>query len=275
MTGTWVPATQLVLVAGAFAPAGWFKLFGRGSAVVARRSALGRLTGKDRAVRAFRLVGAVELVLAAALLVPPLAPAAPIAAAAWSLAMLGYLGYAKWSAPESSCGCMSAKETPIGVRSFARAALLVAASALGVLSTAPWPVVLSGNPVPMLGSLVLEAALFVVLSAELDAYWVFPLRRFRARLRHPLRDAATGDVPVQASLHQLHRSPAYRSVHDLMRSTLLDSWDEGEWRMLTFSARQDGRRAIAVFAVPLREYEPERVRVALVDDPESEPAPAG
>ena len=139
----------------------------------------------------------------------------------------------------------------------------------------PWPAEVAGHPLPVLGLLMVEAALFVALSAELDAYWVFPLRRFRARIRHPLRDSPTGDVPVQASLQQLHRSPAYRSVHDLVRSTLLDSWEEGGWRMLTFSARKQGNRAIAVFAVPLREYEPDRVHVALVDDPEPETAVMG
>ncbi|WP_158886923.1 MauE/DoxX family redox-associated membrane protein [Amycolatopsis anabasis] len=262
----WVFAVQFVFVAGALAAAGAFKLFARDSAVAARRSALTRLVGADRVVAAFRLVGGAELALAAALLLPPLAPGSAVAALAWSLGMLGYLGYARRTAPDSSCGCLSAKEAPITGRSFARAGLLAVAGAVAAFGS-PWTG-LAGEPVAAAVLLLAEAAVFGTLSAELDHHWLLPLRRLRTRVRHPLRGTADDDVPVQASLQQLYRSAAYRSMHDRLRSTLLEHWDEGEWRMLTFAARQEGRQATAVFAVPRLSFEPERVRGALVNEPE-------
>jgi hypothetical protein len=85
------------------------------------------------------------------------------------------------------------------------------------------------------------------------------------RRRHPLAGRAF-EVPLASTVQQLHKSDAYRAVVELLRSDLLDSWDEGEWRLLTYSARRDTGPATAVFAVPRLRYNPELVRVALVDD---------
>ncbi|WP_020666904.1 MauE/DoxX family redox-associated membrane protein [Amycolatopsis nigrescens] len=268
----WIAATQLVFVAGALAAAGVFKLWARGAPVAARRSALARVLGKERAVAAFKLIGMAELAIAAALLLAPLVPAGPYAAVlatGWSTGMLGYLGYAKVSAPGSSCGCLSAKEAPITWRAFARAGLLVAASAAAVFST---PEITA--PLAMAALLLAEAALFVALSAELDHRWLLPLRRFRARLRHPLRETVSTEVPLQATLQQLYRSTAYRSAHDLISSAVLDHWDEREWRMVTFATRQGEQRAIVVFAVPRLTDDPDQVRAALVPDPDPHGADA-
>jgi hypothetical protein len=67
-------------------------------------------------------------------------------------------------------------------------------------------------------------------------------------------------------VQQLQQSGAYRRVGNLISSDVREHWDEDEWRMVCYAARYEGRPATAVFAVPLRAYAPESVRVALVDD---------
>jgi hypothetical protein len=228
-----------VLVAGVLVWAAVFKFRG-GS----QRSALSRLVGKERVVAAFRVIGVVELALAAALFTP----VGQWATFAWFLGMLGYLSWAKVAEPESSCGCLSEKYAPVGARALARAVLLA-----GMVVTAdllPWY------------SVFPAAVLVFLLSAELDDYWLLPLRRLKVRLRHPLAGGEFA-VPVTSTVHQLQKSATYQSVYPILRSDLLDTWDEGEWRILTYSAERDGERATAVFAVPRDRYEPEAVRFAL------------
>jgi hypothetical protein len=242
---------QSVLLAGVLLWAAVLKL--RGGA--ASRSALSRLVGKDRVVSAFRLIGIVELALVVGLLLPN--PVTPWASFAWCLGMLGYLTWARRTAPDASCGCLSEKHAPIGARGLARAGLL----AVAALFAGPWPSILD-SPVASAGLLVLETGVVVALSAELDDYWLLPLRRWRVRIRHPLANSQF-EVPVASTVQQLQKSQAYQSVYPLLRSDLLDTWDEGEWRILTYSAVRDGDRATAVFAVPRLRYEPNDVRVAL------------
>jgi hypothetical protein len=74
------------------------------------------------------------------------------------------------------------------------------------------------------------------------------------------------EMPLESSIQQLHSSPAYRQVSGLLRSGLRESWDEEHVRVLCYTADYEGRLATAVFAVPLRHYRPEEVRVALVDE---------
>lgn len=259
-------ATLLVLVAAAFAAAGMFKLFGSGAPLAARRSAFGHLLGADRAVPVFRGIGAVELTLSAVLLLPATRPGAAILASVWCVGMIGYLAYARWRAPDSSCGCLSATAAPISARTITRAVLLMLAAAGSITVDGPWPLALSGSLIISAATLVAGAALFVVLSPELDAHWLLPLRTLRVRWRHPLGDTAIEtSTPMQASLQQLYRSPAYQESHDLIRSALLDTWDAGEWRLLTFAAGSGQRRATAVFAVPRLCHDPEQVRLAVVN----------
>ncbi|WP_372448388.1 MauE/DoxX family redox-associated membrane protein [Kibdelosporangium banguiense] len=228
-----------VLVAGVLVWAAVFKFRGG-----TQRSALSRLVGKEHVVAVFRVIGVVELVLAAALFTR----VGEWVTFAWFLGMLGYLSWARVAEPESSCGCLSEKYAPVGARALARAVLLA-----GMVVTAdllPWY------------SVFPAAVLVFVLSAELDDYWLLGLRRLKVRLRHPL---AGGEfvVPVASTVQQLHKSQTYQSVYPILRSDLLDTWDEGDWRILTYSAERDGERATAVFAVPRNRYEPEAVRFAL------------
>jgi hypothetical protein len=117
---------------------------------------------------------------------------------------------------------------------------------------------------------LVEAMVFVALSAELDRYWLMPLRRLKVRLTHPLAGTASFEVPLAATQQQLLRSTAYQQVNPYLRSDIRDHWDEGDWRFVSYTASYDERPATAVFAVPRLRYEPDEVRVALVDDDSGE-----
>jgi hypothetical protein len=262
----WFAALQPALVGAVLAWAGGAKLLGRNADTAARRSALNRLVGKDRAVRAHRAVGSVEVGVGAALLLPPALAAEALLATVLCVGLLGYLAYARAVAPDSSCGCLGDRHTPVRWRSFARAAVLLLASALATLGRPWWAVAVASRPFPAIAVLLVEACAVVALSAELDRHWLLPLRRLRVRRRHPLATSAGFEVPVASSVHQLMRSPAYREAGGWLRSDLLDHWDEGEWRILSYSASYRRRPATAVFAVPRLRYEPARVKAVLVTE---------
>lgn len=259
----WLASLQPALVGGVLAWAGAIKVCGRSAELAARRSALRQLVGKERVFAVYRAIGGVELAVAALLVLPPAHPAEAGAALVLAVSMLGYLGYARFAAPESSCGCLGEKHAPVRTRSFARAGVLVLASGTAMLAVDWWPVPLLDHPLATVGLLAAEAALVVALSPELDGTWLVPLRRLRLRISHPLAGRPF-EIPLESTVQQLHKSAAYRAVADQLRSDLLDSWDEGEWRMLTYSTGP----ATAVFAVPRLRYDPARVKVALVMDEE-------
>ncbi|WP_344340616.1 MauE/DoxX family redox-associated membrane protein, partial [Streptomyces rhizosphaericus] len=134
-----VCALAPLVLAGVLGPAGAGKLFGRGTARQASRTALARLLRDGgRAALALRTLGAVELLLAAALLAPPVTPLPGAAAALLGAGFLGYLGYARAAAPGSSCGCTARPDTPLTWRSFAHAAAVLAGGAAAALAQQPW-----------------------------------------------------------------------------------------------------------------------------------------
>jgi len=276
----WFAALQPLLVGAVLLWAGAFKLLARRAPALARRSALSTLVGKDRAAVAFRAVGSAELAVGAVLLAPPALAVEAVVATGLCIALLGYLGYARVVAPESSCGCLSAKHTPVRWRSFARTGVLAAASALAVAGAQWWLPAVDARPGPAVVVLAAEALVVLALSPDLDSYWLVPLRRLRVRLSHPLAGSAGFEIPVASSVQQLLRSPAFQAAGPWVRSDLLDFWDEAEWRVLSYTARYGGRLATAVFAVPRLRYEPDAVRAVLVDEAdhsvlwEFAPAPA-
>jgi hypothetical protein len=189
-----------------------------------------------------------------------------VAAVALAAGFVGYLVYARLVVPESSCGCMGSAATPVRWRSLARGGLLLAASIGALMADDGW-----WSVQPWLVAVVLvEAMVFVALSAELDRYWLMPLRRLKVRLTHPLAGTASFEVPLAATQQQLLRSTAYQQVNPYLRSDIRDHWDEGDWRFVSYTASYDERPATAVFAVPRLRYEPDEVRVALVDDDSGE-----
>jgi len=237
------------------------KLLDRQSSEQAGRTALPRLVSEKRAAPAYRAVGAVEAMIALALLAPPVLPIEAIAAVALAVGFTGYLIYAKIVVPEASCGCVGASAKPVGRRAIGRALLLLATAVEASTASTGWWSAGSATAV-----LVLEAASFVMSSAELDRYWLLPLRRMRLRITHPLSGTATDAVPLAATQRRLLLSPAYRAVNGLLRSDIHDYWDDEDWRFVSYTARYDGRPATAVFAVPHHDSPPESVRVAVVDE---------
>ncbi|MBF9133473.1 hypothetical protein I0C86_31610 [Plantactinospora sp. S1510] len=242
------------------------KLLDRRAADQVGTSALGTLLGSGRAVPAYRLLGGVELVLGILLVVPPAPVAEPVAASTLAAGFVGYLWYARRAAPGSSCGCLSAKATPVTGRSIARAGGLALAGLLGAVAAGGgyWLSAVVDQPAASVALLLAEVAALVALSPEFDAAWLLPLRRLRARLTHPLRGGS--GIPLLASVQQLQLSGAYRQVAALLTSDVREHWLEQPWRMVCYSARYQGRPATAIFAVPAADAAPERVRVALVDD---------
>ncbi|MFJ8582206.1 MauE/DoxX family redox-associated membrane protein [Micromonospora sp. NPDC093277] len=259
-----IAALQPLVVGAVLIWSSRVKLFSRHAAAAANRSALVRLLGQRRALPAYRLLGGVELTLGALLLLPPVLRLEAIAATVLAVGFLGYLAYARQAAPTSSCGCLSARSAPVSGRSLGRAALLVAAGALAAVAPAGWPGALSERPLAGTAMLVAELAAVVALSPELDAAWLLPLRRLRARLTHPLRGGS--GVPLLATVQQLQLSDVYRRIAPLLRSDVREHWDDGDWRFVGHAARYQGRPVTAVFAVPLADREPDAVRVAVVDD---------
>lgn len=260
---SWFAAAQPVVVGVVLLWAAVFKLTSPAARHAAQQSALRRLVGNERVLPAFRVIGVVEVLLGLALLAP--LPAAPVAASVWTAGLLGYLTWARIAAPESSCGCLSDRHVPASTRSIVRGVLLLAASVLGAATPDWWASAAGHAPALVASVVVVELLAVAALSPELDERWLLPLRRWRVRRAHPLRDEADEfAVPVESSVQQLTRSPAYRSVADALRSDLLESWDEDEWRILTYAAQTGDGPATAVFAVPRLRYQPEDVRVALV-----------
>ncbi|MDP9861140.1 MULTISPECIES: MauE/DoxX family redox-associated membrane protein [Streptosporangium] len=233
------------------------KLLSRKMRARAGQSALARLVGSARAVPALRLVGVLELAVAAALLLPPVLPAEGAAGAALSAGFLAYLTYARLAAPAASCGCLGTHSRPADRRAFARAGLLLVMG-VAALWARPYPL---DPPLAVLG--LVEIAVLLGLSAELDRHWLMPLRRLLVRLRRPLAPPAPQEIPLEVTLRLLYLSPAYCSTSARLTSDVQDVWDEDGLRFVVYAA--GGRTA--VFAVPLSGGDPSAVRAALVDEP--------
>lgn len=258
----WLASTQQAVVGGVLLWASAFKLVHRNASAAARRSVLARITGKERAVGAYRAVGVAEALAGLLLLAPPVLVVEAYAAAALSVGMLGYLTYGKLKAPDADCGCLGDKEAPITARGFVRAGLLGALSLLAAAGSAWWP---TERPVATVALVVVELAVFAALSPELDHRWLYPLRRWRVRMSHPLAGTEVV-VPLESTVQQLVKSTVYQSVVTQLSSDLLDHWDEGEWRLLAYAARTPSGPATAVFAVPRLAYRPDDVRMAMVPE---------
>lgn len=265
------------------------KLFGRQVARLAADTVLVRVFHDGRrATLALRSVGAAELALAAALLAAPAAGAAArvaagSATAALGAAFTGYLGYARATAPESSCGCSARDEGPIGARAFTRAGLLTVGGLAAAAAGGAWWSQVRDRPALSAAVVAVAAAALLGLSADLDRLWLLPLRRLRLRVfGNPLAGSG-GRVPVAASVELLEHSLAWQAAAPVVRSALLDHWDDEGWRILRFSGvhEQDGRGARPVsvlFALDLAatvDTAPNpAVRVSVIDDLTEELVPA-
>ncbi|AQA16804.1 hypothetical protein BV401_39400 [Streptomyces malaysiensis subsp. malaysiensis] len=300
-------------LAGVLGPAGAGKLFGRGTARQAPRTALARLLRDGgRAALVLRVLGAVELLLAAALLARPTTPLPGAGAALLGVGFLGYLGYARTAAPGSSCGCTARQEAPLTWRAFARAAAVLAGGAAAALARQPWWTAAARHPAAAACLVLAAAVALTALSADPERRWRMPLRRLRLRIAgHPLAATATATataaatavapattqaamppdaagapppvpltaagartaVPVAATVELLERSRAWQSVSRVVRSALMDHWDDGGWRILQFAGVYGGgtaaRPVLVLFAVDaaasLDTVREPAVRVSVID----------
>lgn len=248
----------------------------RQAAGTALERAFGGLPG---AVRALRAVGAAELAVAAALLAVPGWTVSGPAAACLGAGFVGYLCWAKVTAPESSCGCTAREDVPIGPRAFLRAGLVLAGGlAVAVAAGPPWWDTVIGRPLAAAGVLAAYALVAATLFTEPDRY-LLPLRRLRLRaLGHPLGgDGDPAHVPVEASVELLERSLAWEAASGIVRSGLLDHWDEDGWRFLLYTGARGEVPASVLFALDatatVDDTAVPAVRVTVVDDATGHPVP--
>lgn len=216
-------------------------------------SALMRLLHDTRLVTlVLRVLGAVEVGLAAALLTRPLWTVGGGAAAVLGAGFVGYLAWARAVAPTSSCGCTGSRSTPVTGRSFARAGLVVVAGLAATTADRTWWSAVADRPAAA-GALLLAGVLVLgALSGDLDEWWLLPLRRARLRLLGtPLPGPAPvgGAVPVAVSIELLEHSLAWEATAPVIRSALLEHWDTDGWRFLRFAGVSDGRPVDVVYAL--------------------------
>ena len=232
-------------------------------------TALPRLTrGVRGAVWVLRSVGIAELALAVMLLWWPTAFLPAVGAALLGLVFVGYLGYSRAIAPESSCGCTANAHAPVSAVDFARAGVLVLGGTAATMAITPWWTTISANPAMAFVTVVLAAALLIALSVDLP--------RWRQRLfRHPLAGTSglartQRAVPVAATLDLLDRSAAWSSAAPMVRSGLLEHWDTDGWRILRFAGVRDDRPVSVLFAVDatatLANTPEPRIRLGIVDE---------
>jgi hypothetical protein len=270
-----LPELAPLVLAGLLGWTGGVKLLRRRAPRQAEDTALARLLpGPRAAALALRAVGAAELAVAAALLLAPLWPVTSVGTAVLGAGFVGYLGYAKVTAPESSCGCASARHTPVTWRSFARAGLVAAVGAGCAVAQAPWWSAAAHRPAAAAPIVLAVAAVFAVTSAELDNRWLLPLRRARIRLfGHPLA-ASAGEVPLAATVELLEASLAWQTMTPVIRSGLADHWDSDGWRILRYAGVHEGpagpRPVSVVFAMDaaatMETVKEPVIRVSVVDE---------
>jgi hypothetical protein len=224
-----------------------------------------------------RALGAVELALAVGLLLAPTWAAPGVATAVLGVGFLGYLGYARITAPDSPCGCSGASDAPITWRAFVRAGLVVAGGALAAGVSGTWWAAVAGSPAAALGVVIVSVAVLAMLSTDLDHLWLLPLRKARLRLfGHPL-DGTSGPVPVAATVELLERTVAWGAAAPIVRSALIEHWDADGWRILRYAGVCGNRPVSVLFAVDVRatmdNATTPAVRITVVDEQTQEVIP--
>jgi Methylamine utilisation protein MauE len=248
-----LPQLLPLMLGGLLGWTGGAKLPRRRAARQAAGSALERILPSPwAAALALRAVGAMEVVLAATLLLRPLSQVAAFGTAALGVFFVGYLGYAKVTAPQSSCGCTS-RRTPVTWRSIARAGLVAAGGVGCAFASVPWWSAAAHRPAAAAAVIFLAAVGFGIVSSDFDRLWLLPLRQARLRLfGHPLA-GTSGEVPLAATVELLEASLAWQATAPIVRSALVDHWDSDGWRILRYSGVHDGpdgpRPVSVVFAL--------------------------
>ncbi|WP_049565078.1 MauE/DoxX family redox-associated membrane protein [Streptomyces sp. SBT349] len=271
-----------LLLGGLLLWTGGAKVTSRTLLAQAGLTALPRLVrGPHRAALVLRLTGVAEVALAAGLLALPRATVPAAGTAALGVGFLGYLAAAKAVAPESSCGCTANDTQPVTWRSFARAGAVAAGGAAALAAGDPWWSAAGDSPAAATALLAAGALLLAALSAGPERRVRVVLRRLRLRLfGNPLGGDA-GETPVAASVELLERSLAWETAAPLIRSGLIEHWDEDGWRILHYTgARRTGeldRTVSVLFAMDAGAHRDrpagQAIRVSVVDRETAEVLP--
>jgi hypothetical protein len=173
------------------------------------------------------------------------------------LIAVGALNELRQRRPDSGCGCFGElSETPIGLRTIARAGLLCA-SAVATLGVPPLRMPSSSAEAELwLAMLAFELALIAFLSPELGEILVRLGYSEPCELRR---------LPIGRTLGALHASSQWRKyAGQVTAAAPADVWREGCWRFVVYPGIARGRHVDIVFAVYLQARRP-AIRAAVLD----------
>lgn len=242
--------------------AGIWKIQSPDARKVVRESALAGLVSPQIAQVGHFLLGLIEGVTGASLLLPPTHWMEK-----WFVALIGcgflvYLGLAKRRAPDRPCACMGSQKVPISWRSFGRAGLFFAMAMLSWKAEDSWALILMKRPW-FIGLVIAEFLLFCWFSP--DVGWERVIAAVFRRSSFLQQDCATTPEHLSKSLKRLQRSRAFREFQPFLRGESIDQWREGCWRFFCFPASWEGQPVIAVFALPIT-GSMDQIRAVLVDE---------
>jgi Methylamine utilisation protein MauE len=163
--------------------------------------------------------------------------------------------------PDVGCGCFGdLSDTPVSVRSLARAAVLCAAALASIGAPSLRLPSSSLQVLLVMAAATTELLLLAALSPEVGEIMV------RLGYSEPCEARR---MPVAKTLAALRASREWRySQPYLAAPEPTDIWREGCWRFLTYPATVADRKADIVFAVYLQARRPP-IRTAVVDGPPS------
>jgi hypothetical protein len=173
------------------------------------------------------------------------------------LIAVGALNEMRQRRPDSGCGCFGdLSDTPIGLRTIARAALL-AASAAATIGVPALRMPSSFAAAELwLAVLAFELVLIACLSPELGEILVRLGYSEPCELRR---------LPVGRTMSALYSSSQWRKyAAQLCTAEPADLWREGCWRFVVYPGIVRGRRVDIVFAVYLQAHRP-AIRAAVLD----------
>jgi hypothetical protein len=173
------------------------------------------------------------------------------------LIAVGALNELRQRRPGSGCGCFGElSETPVGLRSMARSAVLCGAAA-ATLGLPPLHMPASAAEAELwLAVAAFELALLAFLSPELGEIMVRLGYSEPCELRR---------LPVGRTLAALHGSSQWRKyASHVSAAAPSDVWREGCWRFVVYPGMAGNRPADIVFAVYLQARRPV-VRAAVLD----------
>jgi hypothetical protein len=187
----------------------------------------------------------------------PPANAVRIATALLFLTAAGALYEMRHRRPDAGCGCFGdLSDTPVGIRTIGRSAVLLAAAAASV-----------GAPPLRMPSAMAQASLLVaVVFAEVAVIAMLSpeLGEILIRLGYS-EPCEVRRVPVERTLSTLRSSAAWRKHRrQITEAEPADVWREGCWRFVVYAGSSGERPADIIFAVYLHGRRP-LVRTAALD----------